>query len=317
MSEAKRSKWFKEVRAGIEAPITPASLDQYQGILALDFLEGDERREIEDLLIAKLAADDGRAADALADAKVTRAIPALQERAASSPWPVMRLAAARALHKLGDSSALATVKEVMSGGDDPNDRLSAVSAARLWSGDEVFAALERSLQDPNPSVRSAATRELIEQQGLGAFTRNYRDRLGLLQNRMTSPLASVRQAALAELKDLLTRHKAGETPEQLGLTWQADESQEPLRSFAESLRSKAPPWDHDYALAGVDALDETARCWVEDCLWHTLPTDPRAARALASLGVTRALEPLREAQPLAGGETAAAIAAAIETLTEA
>lgn len=316
MSEAKRSKWFEEVRAGIEAPITRENLDQYPGILALDFLEGDERREIEDLLIAKLAADDGRAADALADAKVTRAIPALQERASSSPWPVMRLAAARALHTLGDRSALATVKEVMSSGGDPNDRLSAVSAARLWSGNEVFAALEQALHDPTPSVRSAATRELIEQQGLGAFTRNYRDRLGLLQNRMTSPLPSVRQAALAELKELLTRHKAGETPEQLGLTWQADESQEPLRSFAESLRSKAPPWDRDYAIAGVDALDAPARRWVEDCLWHTLPTDPRAARALAALGVTRALEPLREALPLASGETAESITAAIETLSK-
>lgn len=315
MSEGQRSKWFEEVRAGIEEPITRGNLDQYRGIIALDFLKGEERREIEDLLIAKLAKHDGRAADALADANVVRAIPALQACTATEVPAIMRLAAARALHKLGESSALATVKEVMSGAADPQDRLSAVSAARLWKGDEVFAALEQSLQDASPSVRSAATKRLIEQQGLGAFTRDYRDRLGLLQNRMTSPLESVRRAALAELKEVLTRHKAGETPEQLGLTWQADESQEPLRSFAESLRSKAPPWDRDYAIAGVDALDETARRWVEDCLWHTLPTDPRAARALASLGVTRALEPLREAQRLANGETAAAITAAIETLS--
>ena len=66
MSESKKSKWLDEVRAGIEEPITRENLDQYRGILALDFLKGDERTEIEDLLISKLAENDGRAADALA-----------------------------------------------------------------------------------------------------------------------------------------------------------------------------------------------------------------------------------------------------------
>lgn len=39
MSESKKSKWLDEVRAGIEEPITRENLDQYRGILALDFLK--------------------------------------------------------------------------------------------------------------------------------------------------------------------------------------------------------------------------------------------------------------------------------------
>ncbi len=313
MSESKKSKWLDEVRAGIEEPITRENLDQYRGILALDFLKGDERTEIEDLLISKLAENDGRAADALADGKVTRAIPALKDRLRAGVPGVMRLAAARALQKLGDTSGIEAVQDVAKSGSDPHERLSAVSALGTWGG-EAEQALESSLADDNSSVRSAATKQWIELHGLGAFKRTYRDRLGLLQNRVASPLASVRQQAIDELRDIFARSKAGETPEQLGLTWQADEGQEPLRSFAESLRSKAPPWEHDYAIAGVEALDAAARRWVEDCLWHTLPTDPRAARALASLHVQRALAPLREALPLANGETAKAIEEAIATL---
>jgi hypothetical protein len=165
-------------------------------------------------------------------------------------------------------------------------------------------------------VRSAAAQRLIELHGLGAYNQSYQDRLGPLQNRLSSPLASVRKDALAELNEIFARSEAGEAPETLGLTWRADETKEPLRSFAESLRSDAPPWQQDFALDGLSSLTGYTRRWVEDCLWHFLPTEPRAALALALayLDGPRAVEPLREALPLAAGATAAEIQTALSKL---
>jgi HEAT repeat protein len=314
-----RSASFEKLRAAIAEPITRETIDQYRDVYAIDSLDAEERAEIEALLIAQLEKNDGRAADVLADMGSARAIAPLQGRLDAAVPGLMRLAAARALRALGDDAGVAAVADVLRGGNQ-HERLSAVSALTMWAGAaaavaaDVETALLGALGDADSSVRSAATKRLLELHGLGELNQSYRDRLGLLQNRMSSPLASVREEAARELAEILARRKAGESPEQLGLTWQADESAEPLRSFAESLRSKAPPWDQAYALDGVEALPEVARRWVEDCLWHSLPSDPRAARALARLKVQRARAPLREALPLTGGEVAAAIATALDAL---
>jgi hypothetical protein len=314
MAEPKKSKWFEELLASVRAPITRGNIDSYGSIGALHLLQGDERTEAEGILIEQLTHDDGRAASALAEISCSRAIGPLRARLQASSPGSMRLAAAAALHRLGDDSGRATAIDVLRSGH-AIERLSAVSVLGRWSGADVEHALEAAFADPDATVRSAAAGKLIEHHGLEAFKLGYRGRLGLLQNRLASPLAAVRADALAELRDLFARQERGESPEQLGLTWQADDKHEPLRTFMTSLTSSAPPWQDDVALDVVASLAGRERTWAEDCLWHFLPTDPRAARALASLGVQRAIAPLRELLPKASGAVAIEVAAALWRLS--
>lgn len=344
MDEPIRSPWFEVLRASIVAPITRDNLEAYRAFELVDHLDVAERALIEELLISRLARDDGRAADALAALGTQRARPALIARLAPDVPALMRLAAARALRELGERAGAAAdeagaaaeaagaaadaadavaaagaageaaVAAVLRGGAAAHERLSALSALSLWRGAAAERAVAAALEDDDALVRSAATRQLIERRGLGAHVEGFRDRLGLLQNRMASPLPGVRAEARAELDEIFAGYAAGASAEALGLTWRADERVEPLRSFTASLRSAAPPWQHAYALAGVAELPERERRWVEDCLWHWLPSDPRAARALAHLRVRRAVQPLREALALAPPEVAAAIEEALRQL---
>jgi hypothetical protein len=296
MSEAKRSKWFEALRASITAPITRETLDEYPGILAFDHLQGDERTDIEDLLLEQLARNDGRAAYALARFGVTRAVPALVAHLGPTIPGATRLAVLRSLHTLG---ALAAA------GPDRDAALGATLDI-LRSGDRfdrAVAADVLALLESGPDLET--------------FNHSYCDRAGLLQNRLSSSLQSVRTDALDELHDLSTRLAAGASPDELHLTWRADINREPFAGFVASLGSTEPPWIEAFALDAILPITGYPRRWAEDCLWHFLLLDPRAACALATLGVTRGLEPLREALPRASGETAAAIIAAIETLTSA
>ncbi len=324
MPQVLRSKWFEELRASITAPITRETLDEYPGILAFDHLQGDERTDIEDLLLEQLARNDGRAADALARFGVTRAVPVLVAHLAPSIPGATRLAVLRSLHTLGvlatagpdrDAALVATL-DVLRGGDRFDRAVAADVLALLESGPDLETSLLAALDDPDEVVRSSIAKQIVAARGLDALNHSYRDRAGLLQNRLSSSLQSVRADALAELHNLSTRLSAGASPDELHLTWQADINSEPFAAFVASLGSTAPPWIEAFALDAILPITGYPRRWAEDCLWHFLLLDPRAARALASLGVTRALEPLREALPRASGETAA-ITAAIETLTSA
>lgn len=176
--------------------------------------------------------------------------------------------------------------------------------ARVDGGPELETSLLAALNDSDEVVRSSIAKQIVAAGGLDAFNHSYCDRAGLLRNRLCSPLQSVRADAFIELHDLSARLASGASPDELHLTWQADINKEPSST-------SWPAWDPPNR-PGPRAYP---RRWAEDFLWHFLLLDPRAARALASLGVTRALEPLREAQPLASGETAEANAAAIAALT--
>jgi PBS lyase HEAT-like repeat len=248
---------------------------------------------------------------ALAEIGSTRAIGPLKARLADTAPGAMRVASALALRLLGDDSGRDAAIDVLHRGEFPTDRQSAVSALALFSGISVDRALERAIDDPDSGVRSASAGMLIELHGLKSFNRTYQDRLGLLQNRCSSPLATVRADALAELRDIFTRHQRGESPEELGLTWLAADDRPPLQAFSESLRGREPPWQDDFAVDVVAQLTGTERTWAEDCLWHFLPTDPRAARAFARLGVPRAIAALRELLPMATGIIAIEVAAAL------
>jgi HEAT repeat protein len=218
------------------------------------------------------------------------------------------------LHRLGDDSGRAAAIDVLRTGER-FEQMSAVTVLGLLSGPDVELALEQAFDASDSGVRSDAARTLIRLHGLESFKEGYQQRLGLLQNRLSSPLATVRADALAELHDIFDRHQRGESLEQLGLTWRADDEQEPILRFVKSLQGREAPWQDDFAVDVIVQLTGQERRWAEDCLWHFLPTDPRAARAFARLGVTRAIAPLREVAQTATGAVAIEVAAALWKLS--
>jgi HEAT repeat protein len=306
----KKSHWFERFVASVLEPMTWSNIAEYSGVGALRLLEGEERAEAEDLLFERLTHNDGRAAYALAEIGSARAIEPLRACLAATVPGGMRVAAAMALQQLGDDSGRDAAIDVLRSGT-ALDQQSAMSVLALLGGEGVEAALERALAANDASVRGDAARTMISLHHLGAYKGGYQQRLGLLQNRCSSPLATVRADALAELREIFARHERGESPEQLGLTWRADDERPPLLAFSESLRGREPPWQRDFAVEVVEQLAGTERTWAEDCLWHFLPTDPRAARAIARLGVVRAIPALRELLPTATGVVAVEVAAAL------
>lgn len=302
MKHAKRSPSFEAFVASVLEPMTWSNISEYSNVGALLLLKGDEREEAEELLFERLRQHDGRAASALAELGRARAIAPLRALLADTAPGGMRLAAAQALLRLGDDSGLCAAQEVALHGEDPTSRQLAVSALATFPGGAEPRVLELAIDDPDPNVRSAAARVLIASHQLQGFNVSYQDKLGLLQNRCSSQLASVRAAALAELREIFVRHERGESPEQLGLTWRAADDRPPLAELRESFRGREEPWREDFAVDVIAQLTGMERTWAEDCLWHFLPTDPRSARALSALGVTRAIPALRELLPIAQGE---------------
>lgn len=313
MAANRRSKWFEQFVASVREPMTWSNIDGYSGVGALHLLQGDERTEAEDILFERLTHNDGRAAQALAEIRSTRAIAPLRDRLAASVPSMMRVAAAQALQQLGDDSGRAAAIDVLGTGSW-SEQQSAIGVLEAMGGAEVERALEAALAADDSGVRSAAAGALIKLRGLAEYNRAYQSRIGLLQNRLSSPLAAVRAGALAELNDIVVRRARGESPDALALTWLADDEHEPLRRFAESLRTSAPPYQDDFALDVVQQLTGYTRTWAEDCLWHFLPSDPRAARTFARLHVTRAIAALREVLPGAPAGVATEVAAALQAL---
>jgi hypothetical protein len=126
-----------------------------------------------------------------------------------------------------------------------------------------------------------------------------------------SSLATVREEALAELQAILARREAGETTEELGLTWHADNEAAPLRGFLESVGGD----DEDYPVDGLRNLTGRERTLVENLLLLRLDKDRRAVRAAGRLAVHRAIEPLRELRQSTRGDARAEIESVLESLT--
>ncbi len=314
---------FDRFVARVNAPIRfrRDDIDGFAIGIGLHLLTGQERVQAEDMLIGRLGTDDGRLAAALAEVGCTRAIPALAERAAASASPAMRLSAARALLALGDDSgddsggsALADL--LRTGAGDRHDRAAALTLLAQFPDPDLEVFWDTAVADPHESARSSATAALISLHGLTDYNTSYRDVLGGIHARMFSPLRSVRTDAMSDLRTVIARTAAGETPQQLGLTWQADDQAEPVKTFIDSIHNDHPPWAHRYALDGLAALPGPGRVWVEDMLLGLLHRDPRAAHAVATLRVQRAIEPLRELLHTADGTIATQATTALRQLTD-
>jgi HEAT repeat protein len=308
------SSLFERFKAGVNASLRfhPDEMDDLPGARLLPLLEGEERIAAEDILIAKVERDDGRAAVALAEFGCVRAIPALVRAATESTERLMRVFAARALLRLGDESGRAAMVAMLR---NPTDRVDerddAVRLLAEFPEPDKSLLLEVALLDPHPFVRSSAVHAVLTACGLGDRVTSRGDVLLSIAGRMMSTLRSVRQEAFDQLREILARIDAGETASDLGLTARVDRDEEPLYSFYQSIEGDQP----DFPIAGLLDLPAPALLLVHNSILLRLDKDPRAVRAAGRVGVRRAIEPLREMLRSATGDERADIEAALAILT--
>ncbi|WP_410667713.1 HEAT repeat domain-containing protein [Amycolatopsis sp. cmx-4-68] len=307
-----RSAAFERFLAGVTAPVrlTRDSMDEIPGVGALFELVGEERVEAEDILIAKLGAGDGRAAAALADADCFRAVPALVAATSARAAPVTRVAAARALLRLDDHSGRPALVRLLRSHE--GDGYLRGAAARLLA---EFPEPDREIlfevvsADPDPTARSEATDALLALAGLDDDEVLWGDVLKSVTGRLLSSLTTVQTEAMAELRDVIARWEAGETAEDLGLTWRC--GSKAVHRFVDSIDSGKPDLD----TRGLAAVTGRERTLVENLVLLRLHADRRAVRAAGTLRVRRAVEPLRELLASAEGPAKAEIEAVLATLT--
>jgi HEAT repeat protein len=308
------SEMFERFLAGVRAPVTFERdvLDQLPGLGALHLLEGEERTEAEDILIAMLPRNDGRVAAALADIGCVRAVPALVEATSESVPPDMRVHAAGALLKLGSDSGRAALAGLLRTHEgDSTDRGSAARLLAEFPDPDKELLLAAAATDPAEGVRSAAANAALAVYGLDSEDVRWGEVLWSIRGRLQSSLTTVRAEAAAELRAVLARWEAGETADELGLAWRASERNKPLRRFTDSLDSGRA----DFPVEAVMELTGRERIVVENLVLLRLHEDRRAVRAAGSLRVHRAVEPLRELLGSATGHARAEIESVLETLT--
>jgi hypothetical protein len=182
--------------------------------------------------------------------------------------------------------------------------------------DDAERRLLDALDDPDRGVRVRAFDAIRGRHGLAA----YETRGGLLSRlalRLHSSFPSLRQPAIALLKDLLSGLRSGRSPEELGLVGPAPGPAAPLARLVLSFRSDPgePPFTDDFDLGALDGLDAAARAWAELALVSFLENgDFRAPRALVHMNSTLAKEPLEEVARDAQGRFAVEVARALERL---
>ncbi|WP_284740870.1 HEAT repeat domain-containing protein [Amycolatopsis sp. RTGN1] len=307
-----RSAAFERFLAGVTTPVglTKDSLDEIPGVGAILDLVGEERLEAEDILVAKLASGDGRAAVALAEADCFRAIPALVEATSDGAPPATRVAAARALLQLDDlTGEAAMIRLLRTHAGTGYDRGAAVRLLAEFPEPDREILYEVMAADPDPTARSEATDTLLTLVGLDADEVLWGEVLMSAAGRLLSSLTTVRTEALAELREIVARWEAGETADDLGLTWRCDAKA--VRRFADSIDSAKP----ELRTHGLETLTGRERTLVENLVLLRLHADRRAVRAAGILDVRRAVEPLRELLATAEGHARAEIEDVLATLT--
>jgi hypothetical protein len=280
----KPTKWgpFELFVASVAAPMGQHTIDDYD-LVSLAQLTGDERSRAEDILLERLDFGDGRAANALAFIHSTRALLPLQKKLAKSLGPHLRVAAALAMHRLGEDSGLDTIIDVLKTGGI-FERMAAASALADFVAPEAEAALLDALTDSNDDMKSSALSSLVRRYGWVNYQDSFKQPLALMYARIASPLATVRSDALAELRTWIAGMKAGQSPDQLGLTFVANDEQDPLRGFVASLQDPDAP---ALKLDGLETLAAPEQKWVEDLLMVRMPADHRAVAALRQVGSKR------------------------------
>lgn len=314
MSDVARSEMFERFLAGVNTSVgfNRDVIDEIPNIGALRLLHGEERTEAEDILIAMLAKNDGRAANALADVGCSRAVPALTRATTAEAEPGMRVFAARALLNLGSQAGRPAIVQMLRTHDGGTlARSMAADLLTEFPDPDKEVLLAAASTDPDSSVRSAAANAVLVAWNLGGADTRQGDVLLSIRGRLLSSLSTVRKEALAELSTILARLDAGETAEQLGLLWRVDRRITPLHRFRDAIDSDTP----NYPVDGLQDLTGRERVLLENLVLLRLHADRRAVRAAGALGVHRAIEPLRELHRTAEGDARTEIESVLATLT--
>ena len=176
------------------------------------------------------------------------------------------------------------------------------------------------MHDPDIFVRDEACAVLVSRHGLTPLVQDDEDEpiyeapLSLAVLLITASLRALQRRAASMLVGAIDQLAAGTSLEQLGLTYVASDDPTLSDRFAASVRDR----DAELELALIEAMGPHDRDWAEAFLAVRLSDryqDPRAAAALATLGVAWTLEALEEALSEAPeGPFQTATEAAIEAL---
>lgn len=310
---AQPRKFFKNYTALVERFVSGFGREALEDLdlSSLVLLRGEEREEAIAVLLEQLAANvnDPRVPRALAAMKADQAVPELEKRAAVGDDDTA-VASAEALWRYYKSPAAApALAKILRTGYLDQPRLSAAQLLGELQGEEGTAALLAALSDKVETVRAAALDSLKQRTGLDKLP-GRGGRLALLNARLYSSLASVREPALQEIRSLFTSLQAGKTPQELGLG-REEAPDSPMFArlrnsvFGEGgVRSKAPG---KVDLEAFAALTGPERAWGEQFILQLISDgDPRGISAAAELHAEWAVAALREVAKRRGKAAAAA-----------
>ena len=275
----------------------PRSMDSVD-LDALLSLSGQERLDAEKILIDNLVENDWRVPRALVDLESVAAVEPIRRELGKKHGEMMRVELARALKELaGDDSGRPLVIEVLQRSTGWPQRLNAVNALVTLGGPEADAALLEALDDAESTVRGHALTSLLKLRGLASYDTDYYDYVGMQRVRLASPLRSIAAPAAEALRQDFRALAQGVKPAALGFDYRVDRDKDAVRRLVSSIASGGK-----LDVSGWASLDEREQEWAVHVILSRLTTNPGAAAALARLGATSAVGPLREVLRSAEGE---------------
>jgi hypothetical protein len=316
------SKDYQSFLASLEAPLTTREAFEGFDVGALGRLTGDERKDAQARLIALLEREaDPRAVRGLAILPTKAASKALQEAIGRyrGQGEVEDGVAFEALAALVARGELANPVDAYLDFLENGQALSRAGAAEALAdhpGERVTDALLGALRDADQRVRSSAAAALFAVSGLHRYAGVVGTELWLLKHWLSLPFPAIRDAATAALKEAVGKLRDGSLGEPP--TRKPPESPAMTRFLDSKLSEPGKgQWAETFDVDALRELEGTEKDWAEFSLIAQLGEgDPRVPRALAAMGSTRALEPLRAALGQAKGPLRSAIEAALDVLED-
>ena len=306
MSSNAQSEDLERFMASLDAtPDTSEATDRFD-LEALARLAGGEREQAEHALIRRLDHADARVAPALVVLGARNAVGPLRAALARHTGAV-KVSTAEALWDLDhDPAAVDTIIDVLEG-SDADGRAWAACALRRFDGPRVDDALLAALNDPVETVGLGTAESLYRKLGLEPYAQRKRGRLNMLRVRLQSTLETVRSPAISELKTLIDKLHAGQTPEQLGLTLAGDSENRAVQRFIDSYLD---PSAKDFDVDSIRALAGDELAFAEVMLMYFAERgDARAFRAISALPMRSAGPSLQELSRRTGAAAVLAAAA--------
>lgn len=295
---------------------------EYIDTEAVRALRGEERAEAVEVLREHLAsfANDPRAVEALVALRPSDLLEQLR-RIVKVSLDEAGVAAAQALWRLyRDSAAARALVEIMRDAFDEFARraaslaLQGLPAAKVA---EVQEVLLDALDHESVGVRSEFSQLLLRRARLGKLSEQPASKVSRLHALILSPLRSVWQPAMVELKEILAAVHAGQKPAKLGLVPTQDDRSAAYYRFHRSVlspegRRTRTPIDTD----AIAALEGEERLRAEQILYHLLSEgDARAVDAIRQLRLRAAIPVLEEAAMRVKGRFAKLAKEAAEPLS--